>query len=304
MKRQFSHFACIDWSGQNVARPKGLALAIASADHAPILIKPPNHHFWSRGDICDWMMQRAAEKTDMLIGLDLSLALPFTDKGCYFPEWKDSPADPKSLWTMVDRVSKHDPHFSVQSFLQHPEVSRHFRHSKEYIGDLFGDNPNLRHRGLGRLRQVEHHQRITDHIISRSHSASCFNLVGAAQVGKSSLTAMRVLHHLQNCIPIWPFDPVPNEGPMIIEIYTSIAARAAGIKNGRSKIRDRETLDNALQNLNSPVCQILTKYDDHSTDALITSAWMRKSAFESKYWHPIAMKNEIAAREGWTFGVI
>ena len=33
---------------------------------------------------------------------------------------------------------------------------------------------------------------------------SNFNLVGAAQVGKSSLTGMRVLHALSGAVPVWP----------------------------------------------------------------------------------------------------
>ncbi len=304
MSRNFSSFACIDWSGQNIARPKGLALAIASGKAAPQLIAPTDNRYWSRADLRDWMLEQAAHKRDIVIGLDLSFALPFADKGAYFPQWSESPADPKSLWAMIDRVCANDAHLSAASFLNHPETARHFRHSKEYVGDLFGDDPTSKNRGLGRLRTVESHQRTTSHEPSRGVSASCFNLVGAAQVGKSSLTGMRVLHQLGGTIPIWPFDPIPSSGPMIIEIYTSIAARAAGVKKGFSKIRDKESLEAALKNLNSPISEILTNYDDHSTDAIITAAWMRNAASNRQFWSPNAMKSEIASQEGWTFGVI
>ncbi len=304
MNRNFSSFACIDWSGQNVTRPKGLALAIASDAAAPQLIKPQEHKYWSREDLRDWMREQAAINSDMLIGLDLSFALPFADKNAYFPQWSNSPSDPKSLWALVDTICTNDVHLSAASFLNHPEAARHFRHSKECIGDLFGDNPKAQNRGLGRLRQVEKHQRITAHEPSRGQSASCFNLIGAAQVGKSSLTGMRVLHQLDGVIPIWPFDPIPQSGPMIIEIYTSVAAKAAGVKKGFSKIRDKASLEAALKNLNSPISKILTNYDDHSTDAIITAAWMRNAASNRQLWSPNAMKSEIASQEGWTFGVI
>ncbi len=304
MKRNFSSFACIDWSGQNIARPKGLALAIASGAAAPKLIKPQGHKYWSREDLRDWMLEQAMHNCDILIGLDLSFALPFADKGAYFPQWNASPSDPKSLWASVDTICADDPYLSASSMLNHSEASRHFRHSKEYIGDLFGDDPKAENRGQGRLRRVEKHQRITSHDLSRGQSASCFNLVGAAQVGKSSLTGMRVLHQLGGAIPIWPFDPIPQSGPMIIEIYTSIAARAAGVKKGFSKIRDKASLEAALRNLHSPISEILTNYDDHSTDAIITAAWMRNAASNRQFWSPNAMKSEIAAQEGWTFGVI
>lgn len=304
MKRQFSQFACIDWSGQNIARPKGLALAIASGGDAPQLIRPDHHRYWSRSDMRDWMLEQAELSNDILIGLDLSFALPYSDKGAYFPEWKDSPDDPKSLWKMVDEICSNDAHLSAASFIAHEQASRHFRHSKDYVGDLFGDDPSADNRGLGRLRAVEKYQRITHHAPSRGQSASCFNLVGAAQVGKSSLTGMRVLHQLGGAIPIWPFDPIPDSGPMLTEIYTSIAARAAGVANGRSKIRDKEGLEAALKNLGSPISEILTQYDDHSTDAIITAAWMRRAASNRQTWSVNAMKSEIAAQEGWTFGVI
>lgn len=303
MKRQFSQFACIDWSGQNIARPKGLALAIASGDNAPQLIRPDHHSYWSRVDLRDWLLQQAKNNADMLIGLDLSFGFPFADQGAYFPEWNDSPANPKSLWAMVDDMCADDDHLSVVSFLAHAQASRHFRHSKEHVGDLFG-NFHSTNRGLGRLRAVEAYQRITDHAPSRGQSASCSNLVGAAQVGKSSLTGMRVLHQLGGAIPIWPFDPIPDSGPMLAEIYTSIAARAAGVAKGRSKIRDKEGLEAALANLGSPISKILTQYDDHSIDAIITVAWMRRAASNRQTWSPNAMKSEIAAQEGWTFGVI
>lgn len=303
MHRKFSSFACIDWSGQNIARPKGLALAVAHDDQAPQLISNGVHTYWSRADLRDWLLQQAEYDADMLIGLDLSFGFPFADQGAYFPQWDDSPADPKSLWALVDDICAADDHLSVASFLDHAQASRHFRHSKHQVGDLFG-NLHSANRGLGRLRAVEAYQRVTEYQPSRSQSASCSNLVGAAQVGKSSLTGMRVLHQLDGAIAIWPFDPIPEKGPMIVEIYTSIAARAAGVPKGRSKIRNRIGLDAALKNLGSPLSEILTQYDDHSIDALITAAWMRNAASNRQFWSPNAMKSEIASQEGWTFGVI
>ena len=56
---------------------------------------------------------------------------------------------------------------------------------------------------------------------------SNLNLVGAAQVGKSSLTGMRLLHALGRRLPIWPIDAVPAHGSLIVEIYTTIAAMSS-----------------------------------------------------------------------------
>ena len=100
------------------------------------------------------------------------------------------------------------------------------------------------------------------------------------------------------------FDPVPDKGPLIVEIYTSIAARAAGMGAGRSKIRDRESLIAALDALDCPAPVRLPRYDDHATDAIITAAWMRNQAENRSLWHPEKINLHIGATEGWTFGVI
>lgn len=292
--RSFSHFACFDWSGQAVARPKGIALATIGAepDARPRLSKPRGG--WSRGAALDWLIARADDDCDVLIGLDLSPTFPFVDEGAYFPGWNDSPDDARSLWAMADALCADDPHLGASGFVGHAEARRYFRHGRDDVGDRFGSA------GIGRLRAVEHHQRAT----RQANSASCFNLVGAAQVGKSSLTGMRVLHRLAGRVPIWPFDPVPERGPLIVEIYTSMAARAAGLPANRSKIRDRATLAAALRAFDAPPPTRLARYDDHSTDALLTAAWLRHVYRRPEFWAPEALSPELARLEGWTFGVV
>jgi hypothetical protein len=60
----------------------------------------------------------------------------------------------------------------------------------------------------------------------------------------------------------------------------------------------------ALQALGSKPHLPLNHYTDHATDALITAAWLRKAAQNPLLWAPNALNFEIAATEGWTFGVI
>ncbi|GAB5488556.1 MAG: hypothetical protein Pars2KO_21260 [Parasphingorhabdus sp.] len=260
-------------------------------DGPPALLSPKPR--WSRADVRDWLRRLSKTQEDVLIGFDLSMGLPFEDESAYFPGWNESPQNAPSLWKLVDEICSRDPFISVSSFIEHPQAYRHFRHGKGKIGDLFKG-------GTGRLRVVEHHQRRT----KQGNSASCFNLVGAAQVGKSSLTGMRMLHQLGGAIPVWPFDPVPEHGPVIVEIYTTIAALAANLPKGRSKVRDRQGLEQALKALNTPCPARLAQYDDHSTDALITAAWMKQVASDPALWKPAAMTPEIAQKEGWTFGVV
>lgn len=81
--RQFDAFAAIDWSGQAVARPAGLAVALAlSGDAAPQLVTPTGG--WSRAAVVEWIADFAHQRASVLIGLDLSPAFPFVDRGGLF----------------------------------------------------------------------------------------------------------------------------------------------------------------------------------------------------------------------------
>lgn len=288
-RRRFTDFVAIDWSGEAVARPRGLALAHArEGDDAPALLRPDGG--WSRAVIRDWLLGHADAGTDMIVGLDLSPSLPFADRGGFFPGWAGSPPDAKALWALVERLSVSDPHLAASGFLAQPDVARHFREPGRH-GDLFPP-------GAGRFRVCEAGQRAMG-----LSPYSCLNLIGAAQVGKSSLTGMRVLQALAGRIPVWPFDPLPDRGPVIVEIYTSLAARAAGVRKGRSKLRTADALDTALDAFGSAPHAPLARYDDHATDAILTAAWLRRAVADERLWSPEGLTPEIGRTEGWTFGV-
>lgn len=256
-------------------------------DCAPVLIRPG--YIWSRQDVLDWLMDELPDST--LVGMDLSPAFPFADAGAYFPGWSDSPPNARALWALVDRHCADNQHLAASSFVDHPEANRHFRRHGGRTGDRFGV-------GRGRLRVVEVRQRVQG-----LSPYSCFNLVGAAQVGKSSLTGMRLLHRLNRRIPIWPFDAKADAGSVIVEIYTSLAARHAGLRSGLSKMRDGHSLDAALSALGSALHTPLLRYTDHATDAILTAAWLRKVAHDPALWNPEGL-SEVAQTEGWTFGVL
>lgn len=337
--RSFSSFACIDWSGARGALLPGIAVAVAQGDDAPVLVAPPGgERAWSRMAVLGWLEARAQAGDAMLIGLDLSPSFPFIDARAYFPEWDASPASLTGLWALVEQLCAPEPHLGANAFLVHPQGQRHFRHSATHVGNLFGG-------GIGRLRAVERHQRAT----RQANSWSCFNLVGAGQVGKSSLTGMRLLHRLRQTgdpsaplplaggaarlgsvlpsrsgvgakpptraapaagergiprLPLWPHDPVPPSGPLLVEIYTSMAARAAGLPANRSKMRDGAALDAALRALGARPTGHDGAISDHASDALLTAAWLRATAHRPDFWSPAPLDAEIALTEGWTFGVI
>ena len=283
--RQFANYVAIDWSGAKTERQKGIAVAVCGmGDSAPRLVRPETG--WSRESVLEWLQTEAPK--DALIGLDLSPSLPFGDNG-FFPGWDRSPGTAKELWRLVDEVCADDDHLSVVSFVSHPEARRHFRHSKGDCGDMFEG-------GVGRLRETERRQAEMG-----TSPSSCFNLIGAAQVGKSSLTGMRLLNRLPSSYSVWPFDDIPESGSLIVEIYTSLAARAGGIRKGLAKMRDGKSLDAALAQLGSQPHVPLAKYDDHSTDAILTAAWLRAVAHDPALWNPPGLE-AVRHTEGWTFG--
>ena len=248
---------------------------------------------WSRTDILSVL--REALPPDTLVGLDLGISLPFTDAGAFFPGWDNGPPDARSLWRLVDDICADDPHLSATSFVDHPELSRYFRRHGGREGDRFHFGEALHARG--RFRATE----------ARQAEMGCkpysnFNLVGAAQVGKSSLTGMRVLHRLAGTVPVWPIDPLPRSGSIIVEIYTALAAIAAGRTAARSKVTDFDSLNTALANLGSPPVQGKGSIEDHASDALVTAAWLRSTRHCGDLWQPPGLTPEIAQTEGWTFG--
>ncbi|MDG2003892.1 MAG: hypothetical protein P8J20_11225 [Novosphingobium sp.] len=289
---RFSHIHAIDWSGAVGERHKGIALAMCDLGSAPPKLLTRDKP-WSRADILAYLLEELPQ--DTLVGLDLGISMPFDDAGAFFPGWDKSPQDARSLWAFVDTICASDPHLSAGSFVDHHIASRYFRRHGGREGDLFhlDGAPDRR----GRLRVTEQAQAGMG-----CKPYSNFNLVGAAQVGKSSLTGMRVLHRLAGQIPVWPIDPRPEVGSVIVEIYTALAAVAAGRSASRAKITDHDALNNALARLSSSGIAESGPIDDHSADALVTAAWLRANARRAQLWQPPGLSKQTSRTEGWTFG--
>lgn len=289
MPRDFEHFIAIDWSGARGNRHKAITVAIAHRDGGPpVLVERPKG--WSRAEVLALLREELPDNA--LVGLDLGIGFPFADRTAYFPGWENSPSNAKSLWALIDRICQGDDHLSATSFVDHARASAYFRRHGGREGALFGG-------GRGRFRVTEETQAAMG-----CKPYSNFNLVGAAQVGKSSLTGMRMLHQLDGAVPVWPIDPLPRDGSVIVEIYTALAAMAAGRSASRSKMRSYEELDAALCTLGSPALGRAGAVDDHATDALITAAWLRHAAGNAALWSPKGLTPKIAQTEGWTFGAV
>lgn len=281
--RTFARFAVVDWSGAKGESHPGIALAVCSPGNAaPELVTPPQRH-WSRSAIRDWLL---AQQDDLLIGFDFSFAPPFDQRGAYLPGDK-TPANAKNFWAYVDQHCD-DADLGAASFLEKIH-RRHF-----YFGAADGVKADYMH-----LRACEARY----NAMGGGKPSTVFDAIGAAQVAKASFAGMRLLHNLNHRLPVWPFDAPGEQGPLVVEIYTQIAARAAGLRKGLSKIRDADALDAALAVFGCEPHLPLARYTDHATDAILTSAWLRANAMRPELWSPVALKVQIASTEGWTFGV-
>ncbi len=280
----FTRFAAIDWSGAKGARHPGVAVALCEiGSEAPALVPPPRGA-WSRAETLHWL--RTQGDTPLLVGFDFSFAPPFVLRGAYLPG-EDTPTTARAFWGYVDAHAP-DADLGAASFLE----SRRGTHF--YLGAADGTKADFLH-----FRRCEAHHNAAGF----GKPSTVYDAIGAAQVAKASFAGMRLLHHLGPALPVWPIDPAPPRGACVVEIYTTIAARAAGLRKGLSKLRDAAALDAALAALGSRPHAPLARYSDHATDAILTAAWLRANATRADLWHPPALTREIARTEGWTFGI-
>jgi hypothetical protein len=281
---RFACYVAIDWSGAKGRRHKGIAIAEARGDAAPRLVRPD--HVWSREEVLDWLIERAAREPT-LFGFDFSFAPPIVERGEYLLGEPGVPRTAREFWAYVEGLCD-DEDLGAASFL---EVA-HRRHF--YFGIADGVKADF-----VRFRQCD--ARLNTQ--GGRKTASAYDAIGAAQVAKASFSGMRFLHRLDGKVAIWPMDPLPEEGSAVVEIYTRIYLRRAGLSG--VKLRSRAELNRALKGLGSPPARLRFEPNDHQTDALVTAAGMRLLATtEPRALDPEGLTPEIANSEGWTFGVL
>ena len=281
---RFAAFVAIDWSGAKGNKHKGIAIAEARGEAAPRLIRPG--HVWSREEALDWLLARAVTEPT-LFGFDFSFAPPLIERGEYLLGEPGIPKSAREFWAYVDSRCD-DEDLGAASFLE----TAHRRHF--YFGIADGVKADF-----VRFRQCD--ARLNAQ--GGRKTASAYDAIGAAQVAKASFSGMRFLHRLDGQVAIWPMDPLPERGSAVVEIYTRIYLRRAGLSG--VKLRSRADLNRALKGLGSPPARLRFEPNDHQTDALVTAAGMRQLAStEPRAFNPDGLTSEIARTEGWTFGVL
>jgi hypothetical protein len=287
IRMTFTEFIAIDWSGARPGNYKGkVQVAVCEAGQsAPKLLRPRGE--WTRTTVAAWLREEIGLKQSALIGMDFSFSAPFVDTREFLPGLSRSTAG-KVFWHEIDDACD-DEDFGAAKFLEQHRGT-HF-----YLGKADGEKARFM-----RLRQCE----IAYNNKGGRKPSSVFDAIGAAQVAKASFAGMRLLHHVNGHIPVWPFDKKPVGGPLLVEIYCQSFIRHAGLPG--KKVRDLKTLNQALQALGSaPLSsRYLPALTDDMTDALISSAGLRMIAKDARFWQPAGLTLEIAATEGWTFGVL
>lgn len=280
---RFTSTIAIDWSGAKGKRHRGIAIAEAREDEPPRLVRPG--HAWSREEVLEWLLKRAA-KEPTLFGFDFSFAPPFAERGAYLPGEADIPDNARDFWAYVDTKSN-DEDLGAASFLE--EVHRrHF-----YFGIADGVKADF-----VRFRICDAHLNAQ----GGRKTASAYDAIGAAQVAKASFSGMRLLHQLNGKVAIWPMDPLPERGSAVVEIYTRIYLRNAGMSG--KKLRSRADLNRALIGLGSKPVRLRFEPSDHQTDALVTAAGMLAHLNNPDAFAPLGLTPQLARTEGWTFGII
>ena len=280
---RFQRFAAIDWSGAKGRRHKGIAIAVCEAGEAtPRLIEPGK--VWSRTEVLEWLLETAAD-APTLYGFDFSYAPPIVERGAYLPG-EAAPEEARAFWAYVDALCE-DEDLGAASFLE----QHHRRHF--YFGAADGTKADFLH------------HRVCEHAFNAGgggKASTLYDAIGAAQVAKASFAGMRLLHRLKEKVPVWPIDALPASGSLVVEIYTRVFIRLAGL-SGR-KVRSRDALNQALTALGSDPAQLAHEPNDHQTDVLIAAAGLRRIAGDARYWNPLGLTPHIARTEGWTFGVL
>ena len=277
MMAPFASFVAIDWSGAEGSY-RGISIARCGPGTAAPRLVAPEGARWTRSAVADWLDRELRGGRRLLIGLDFAFAMPLASVRHH--------GDVFSLWERIEAAGAADADFGCASVLAHPQFA-----------------PLYWSKGRQPRAWQEHRRRAELDCVAATGTRpeSIFKLIGAKQVGKASLTGMRVLRHVRSRnrarVAVWPFEPVAGKSALV-EIYPTLFRKAAA--HGLAKLRTRADLNAALRRLGSRGVRD-GDLSDHDTDALISAAGLR--SYAANGWAALPAPDERVRREGWIFGV-
>jgi hypothetical protein len=285
----FDTFLAIDWSG---ARSPYRGIAVAKCmrgKSAPQLVSSTVNARWTRTEIANWLCDELKRGRRMLIGMDFAFGFPFEAKVGYFHGGNDRQETVFDLWKFIDDSSGDEPDFGCDAFTCDPRFEA-----------LFWKSGRLPEGWVARKRRTE----LACAETTNTRPETVYKLIGSKQVGKASLTGIRVLHYVRRIrkaeVSFWPFEN--SRGSTITEIYPTLFRKAA--TGSLAKLRSVRDLSKALAAFGSEAMPRITpKLSDHETDALISAAGLRCLAGKRATWWHSELASEQVQREGWIFGV-
>jgi hypothetical protein len=285
----FDAFIAIDWSGA-AGSYNGIAVATCQPGRGAPRLVPPAGTRWSRREIAEWLANRLSEGKRLLIGFDFAFGFPFEECG-YLGGQAEGIRDIFGLWTLIEERCAAESDFGCRPFIEHPDLAH-----------LFWKEGRRPDKWVERKRLAEH----ACAEATKTRPDTLYKLLHSKQVGKASITGMRVLHYLRTIkkdhVAIWPFETrrSSTRHSIIVEIYPTMFRKLAA--GSIAKLRSRADLNRALANLDSRPITQTGHLTDHDTDALISAAGLRSIAHDPEMWK----RPDAAARvrrEGWIFGV-
>jgi len=284
--KNFDTFIGIDWSGaKSPIHTKSIAVAKCTrGNNAPDLLR----NKWSRKKIFEYIQ---ALKGRTLIGIDANFGyaqeIGIKQLGNRY-NYND-------LWCAVEKKSAQEDNFFASGFWEaYPEYF--WTHGKM--------PPNM-----------QFPKRQTETLCAAQgygNPESPFKLIGAKQVGKGGLSAMRMAYALKremgDQVCIWPFEhSIANTAKTVItEIFPRQFLMRSG--HGRTKVKTQEALNAALKTLGCKNRYETNWFSDHDSDAIVSAAGLRmlcgnENDIPNIIADPPQMNTAARTREGWVFGV-
>jgi hypothetical protein len=257
-----------------------------AGDDSPELIAPPEKK-WKRHQIVEWLKTELTKGKRLLIGFDFAFSLPFESVG-YLGGRIGILPNARALWHRLEIAARGESDFGCSAIVSDPLFApSYWTKGKKPIG----------WKAVRRQTENECAQ------FTGAHPESVFKLIGSKQVGKASLTGMRVFQMLRtqnDGTAVWPFDSLAGKQAVFVEIFPTIFRKLA---SGRlEKLRDLPALNTSLKRLNSALFDTTNPVSDDETDAILSAAGLR--FYTQSALFPLDELDSIKiAREGWIFGV-
>ncbi len=201
----FARYIGIDYSGAETPTSslKGLRVYIAEGEASPVEVQPPSspRKYWTRRGIAEWLVERLAEDSPTLVGIDHGFSFPlrYFEVHALEPDWP----------VFLDDFQRHWPTDGDHTYVQ-------------FVRDGSAGHGAAR---MGNSRW----RRLTE---ERARAKSVFHFDVQGQVAKSTHAGIPWLRFIrqetERRIHFWPFDgwDIPAGLSVIAEVYPALWSRS------------------------------------------------------------------------------